>query len=191
VSLRDRLRQVKPDAARLKQLVANLDNKGFVARQKAIQELESLGELAEPALQDAIAAKPPLEVLRRIEDLLKRMKEGPPVPGRLLHSLPCDASVDVLTFARDGQTLAVAERDGIHFRDAKTGKELPRLSCPQGNVQAVAFAPDGRSLAYTAGTSVIGLATLVTPTGAEPRWEPTAPTGLCAGRPNGRQLRRR
>jgi RNA polymerase sigma factor (sigma-70 family) len=71
------------DPQRLTQLVTDLDSKEFARRDKAVQDLTSLGELAEPALQGALKKKPPLEVRRRIEQLLdKRQKEGPS-PGEL------------------------------------------------------------------------------------------------------------
>src|SRR5579885_585970 len=62
-----------PDAARLAQLIGDLDAPRFVAREKAMATLESLGELAEPALQQALARNPTVEVRKRLETLLDKV----------------------------------------------------------------------------------------------------------------------
>jgi RNA polymerase sigma factor (sigma-70 family) len=68
--------RVKPiaavDAKLLERLIADLDSKEFAVREKASAELEKFGELAEPALKTALAAKPSLETSRRLEDLLDK-----------------------------------------------------------------------------------------------------------------------
>jgi RNA polymerase sigma factor (sigma-70 family) len=66
-----RLRPAQPaDPERLRQLIADLDSKPFDQREKAQKELHELEELAASALRQALAAKPSLEVRRRIEALL-------------------------------------------------------------------------------------------------------------------------
>jgi WD40 repeat protein len=165
-----RLKQPTPDAKRLKELVTQLDDKKFDVRQKAAQELAGWGEVAEKALQQTLADKPPLEVARRIEDLLEKLKQGPPSPGEVRHTFKTgDRCVEALAFTRDGDSIAAGDRGGIRFWTTKTGKELPRLGCPLGDVEALTFSPDKRTLAYAAGPSLIALASLTT--GAEPRWE--------------------
>src|SRR5207248_5200201 len=57
-------------------LVADLGNEQFAVRNAATLELKRLGEAAKPALTQAIAGKPPLEMQRRIEQLLAQL-EGP------------------------------------------------------------------------------------------------------------------
>jgi hypothetical protein len=64
---------VKADAQKTTRLIADLDNSEFAVRQKAAQELQKLGELAEPELRKALADKPPLEVQQRIQQLLERV----------------------------------------------------------------------------------------------------------------------
>jgi WD40 repeat protein len=159
-SLVERLKQ-PPTPLKIKMLIAQLDSKGFAERQKASQELLGLGPLAENALKDHLTSKPPLEVARRIEELLEKLKGGPPPPGEIRQTLRAgERCVEAMAFTKDSQILAAADRDGIRFWDPKTGKELPRLACPHGDVQALAFAPNGRSLAFTAGTSLVAVATL-------------------------------
>jgi WD40 repeat protein len=169
-ALRLRLKQPTPDAKRLKELVTLLDDKKFDVRQKAALELAGWGEIAEKALQQALADKPPLEVARRIEDLLEKLKQGPPSPGEARHTFKTgDRCVEALAFTRDGDSIAAGDRGGIRFWNAKTGKEQLRLTCPLGDVEALAFSPDKRTLAFTAGPSLIALASLSA--GAEPCWE--------------------
>jgi len=64
-----------PDPKKVKQLIADLDADEFKKRESAAKELEDLGEAVEPALREALAAKPSLEVTRRLERLLKRLEE--------------------------------------------------------------------------------------------------------------------
>ena len=73
--LRQQLRPVPaPDAKHLARLIADLDDGRFVVRENAVRELEKLGSLASPALREALAGKPSLEVHRRIEGLLERFE---------------------------------------------------------------------------------------------------------------------
>ena len=71
------------DPAKLEKLVADLSDNGFVVRKKATEELERLGELAEPALRKALEGNPALEAKQRMELLLKKL-DGPVThPDRL------------------------------------------------------------------------------------------------------------
>jgi RNA polymerase sigma factor (sigma-70 family) len=77
VLLKDRLRPVKEaEPRRLRRLLADLDSDHFAVRQKAQQELEDLGDLAEPAMREALAGKPTLELRRSVEKLLEGLR-GP------------------------------------------------------------------------------------------------------------------
>lgn len=68
--LKDRLRPPELDPKQVRQLLADLDSERFAVREAASKELEKLGELVEPALRQALAAKPSAEVRRRVEALL-------------------------------------------------------------------------------------------------------------------------
>jgi RNA polymerase sigma factor (sigma-70 family) len=82
--------QLKPaaaaDLARLARYIANLDSQQFSIREKAVEELARLGELAEPALRQALATQPSLELRRRVDMLLRKL-EGPVVDPEALRSL--------------------------------------------------------------------------------------------------------
>ena len=70
---------VAPDKARIARLIADLDRNSFAARQKASRELEAAGEAIAPALRKTLAAKPSLEVSRRVQELLDKI--GGPGPS--------------------------------------------------------------------------------------------------------------
>jgi WD40 repeat protein len=82
--LRSRLNPEAPaNRAWLDKLLLELQDNRFAIRKKATEELEKLGELAEPALRKVLEANPPLEVKMRIEQLLQKL-DGPVThPDRL------------------------------------------------------------------------------------------------------------
>src|SRR5262249_24492552 len=57
-------------------LMADLDSDRFATREKSTQELEQIGEAAEPALRKALAAGPSNEARRRVEQLLAKLVGG-------------------------------------------------------------------------------------------------------------------
>jgi hypothetical protein len=65
-----------PDPKQMARWVNDLDNDSFEAREKAAAELGKLGELARPALEEALKKRPSVEMQRRIEELLGRLKPG-------------------------------------------------------------------------------------------------------------------
>jgi hypothetical protein len=65
------------DAARLARLVAALDADDFAIREQATTELEGLGELAGPALRQALEGKPSPEARRRARRLLEALDRSP------------------------------------------------------------------------------------------------------------------
>jgi hypothetical protein len=71
------------DAARITRLIADLDSDAFAVRERAAAELEKLGELAAPALEQVLEAKVSLEVRKRVERLLARLDEQDMSPDRL------------------------------------------------------------------------------------------------------------
>ncbi|MGH7171137.1 MAG: hypothetical protein ACRELF_10645 [Gemmataceae bacterium] len=79
--IKEQLASVKgPDARRIDRLIADLDSDEFDKREKASQELEKLGALAESALRQARDKAPSLEMRRRINVLLEALKKGEPSP---------------------------------------------------------------------------------------------------------------
>src|SRR5262249_30404884 len=120
---------------------------------------------------------------RRIEELLEKLKEGPPPPGEIRQTLRAgERCIETMAFTRragsasragsvsDGdEFLAAADRDGIRFWDPKTGKDLPRVACPHG-------APKGSPWVSTAGPCLaLGAAVRKTQGEAEPRGESATP----------------
>jgi len=76
----------KADSQRFARLLGDLNSDRFPVREKATAELEELAESAEPALQKTLLGKPTLDVRRRVEQLLERLK-GPIPPGQRLQAL--------------------------------------------------------------------------------------------------------
>ena len=90
--LKDRLRPVsRTDATQIARWIADLDADEFAVREKATAALAELGELAEPALRRALAARPSAELRRRAEALL-----GALAPASLPEQLRALRSVEVL-----------------------------------------------------------------------------------------------
>jgi hypothetical protein len=73
--LRERVRPTPLDPKRVDKLIKQLDNADFVAREEAREALEELGDLAEKALEAALANKPPLEMRDRLEKLVAKLKK--------------------------------------------------------------------------------------------------------------------
>jgi hypothetical protein len=72
---KERVPQIKVvGAAEISGWIADLDHEKFAIRDKAQSELRKLGADAEAALRQCLAAKPPLEKARRVEQLLEEMK---------------------------------------------------------------------------------------------------------------------
>lgn len=72
-----------PEPKRLDKLIVDLASSRFSDRERARQELEDLGDLAEPALRSFGSTKIPLETRRRAEALLKRLQGPVSEPPRL------------------------------------------------------------------------------------------------------------
>jgi RNA polymerase sigma factor (sigma-70 family) len=78
--LKQRLHVVPhPDPRRIARLVSELSSERFTVRQAADAELKKLDVLAEKALRQTLRSDPPLEVRRRLEQLLQRIDD--PVPS--------------------------------------------------------------------------------------------------------------
>jgi hypothetical protein len=120
--LGERLKPVRAaNPQRLRQLLADLDSEQFAVRQKAQEELEKLGDLAEPALRRTLEGKPTLEVRRRVQVLLERLR-GSVTQPELLQALRAVAVLeDIGTSAarRLLQELAKGTPEARLTREAK------------------------------------------------------------------------
>jgi hypothetical protein len=84
--LRERLHPVEAaDAQAVARLLANLDSADFTIRDKAVKELEALGEGALGSYRRALESHPSLEMRRRLEALLDKLSGlwRNPAPERL------------------------------------------------------------------------------------------------------------
>jgi hypothetical protein len=63
------------DAERIARLITDLDDDRYAVREKATADLERIVKVAEPALRKALDNRPSLEVQRRIEKILDRLKD--------------------------------------------------------------------------------------------------------------------
>jgi len=145
--LRERLRPVaKPDAERVKRLVADLGSKQFTLRDRAARELERLGDRVETALQQALERGPSLEVRRRIEGLLARCAEtavpapeplrafralevleriGSAAPRRILETLAGGAAAEAVFSTSAGPAARVRPSAAVGTRRVPVGRCRP------------------------------------------------------------------
>ena len=86
--LQKHLRPAEVDAKRIAALLAALDGDDFEEREKASRGLAKLGDLAGPAVRQALAGKPSPEARRRLEQLArgldKPVEDAGGGPGRAL-----------------------------------------------------------------------------------------------------------
>jgi hypothetical protein len=84
--LKDHLKPAEGvEQERIAKLIAALGSDILKVRQKALADLEALGELAGPALNEALKKSPPLETRQRLEKLLAKLSV-PVVKGELLRT---------------------------------------------------------------------------------------------------------
>jgi hypothetical protein len=82
--IKDQFRRIPTaDAKRIRERIADLNDKNFNTRDKATRELRLLGEVAGPALEKARAKEPTLEMKLRINQLLALLEPGKMAPERL------------------------------------------------------------------------------------------------------------
>src|SRR5262249_52569769 len=71
------------DAPRLERLLAQLDDRRFAVRGRAMHDLEGIAPPVEPTLRQTPAEKASLEAKRRLEEILERMGAWVPSPEEL------------------------------------------------------------------------------------------------------------
>jgi WD40 repeat protein len=126
--LKEKLRPVQ-DPATTRKWIADLDSAKFAERDKAMANLLALGERAVPALDEVLAAKPTLEVRRRVEILLDKLEIMLLSPAliqalRGLEALELAAAPDAAAVLEE---LAEGDPDGLLTQDAAAA--LRRLAC--------------------------------------------------------------
>lgn len=88
-------RQLKPIVPvgkdEMTRMLKNLDSENYDVRQKAFDDLDRLGSLAEEALRKALAQELSLEARRKVEQLLEKLREGPTPAGLLRSSRALEA----------------------------------------------------------------------------------------------------
>jgi hypothetical protein len=82
--IKEHVRPARPaDSKRLAQLLADLDSDRFQVRRQAESELQGLGELAQPALRQALDGDPSLDFRQRVKRMLDKLSGQEYVAGQL------------------------------------------------------------------------------------------------------------
>jgi hypothetical protein len=104
--LRQRLGQIKPvDHQEIARSIEALDSNRYADREQAMVKLQRMGFQALPALEKVLVGKPPLEVLRRVELLLAKIRQQP-VPAEWLQAL---RALEVLEMLGTPEAVAILE----------------------------------------------------------------------------------
>jgi len=129
--IRERLRtEPAAQAKRIARLIADLDDDDFGARERAMKELETLGDEANDALREVLRGNPSAEVRRRVEHLLKG-RDPAAIPTSQLRAV---RAVEVLEQMRTAEAmellkeLAKGDPDAWLTREAKAA--LARRGVP-------------------------------------------------------------
>lgn len=120
--LRDKVRPRPLDRKQAERWVADLDSDRHVTRQRASDELEALGEQAEPFLRKALDAKPSAEVRRRVVRLL-RLLRNPVPPARTLQFLRAVEVLEDIGTAEARKVLEGFARGAPELRETREAKE--------------------------------------------------------------------
>jgi hypothetical protein len=112
--LKERLRPAAaPSAKELARLLKDLDSPKFAQREKAVKELGELYDGAEEILETAIRSNPPLEVRRRLEKMLQRLKDEGMSP-KLLQAVRAVEVLELIGTAEARQVLRRLVRGEAH-----------------------------------------------------------------------------
>jgi hypothetical protein len=119
------------DAARVARLVADLDSQRYDVRQRASEELEKLGDLAEPALRRVLQGKPSLEMRQRVERLVHKLEEPLQDPEQLraLRAIEVLEQINTAEARQLLERLAKGAPESRLTQDAQAA--LDRLSQPR------------------------------------------------------------
>jgi WD40 repeat protein len=108
----------KLDPAKIENLVADLDSNNFETRKKATEELEKYSDAAEPALKKVLESKPTVDLRKRVEGLLEKIKQGEKERRRE------GRAVDVLELMRTPE----ARKRLVELADGATDASLTRAA---------------------------------------------------------------
>ena len=124
--IRDRLKPAVPiDAKKIPPLIAALDSGDFETRRDAYQQLEAMGDLAEPALRKAMEKPSSLEAKRRLEALVEKATGMTP---EYLHALRALAVLEKIGDAEARKVVAgIAEGAPGTRLTAEAQKVLARM----------------------------------------------------------------
>jgi WD40 repeat protein len=132
--LEERLRRPAPvSRGHLGGLIADLNSKRFATREKATRELHALGDLAEAALRQALAARPGAEARRRIEKLLAGLDwNGSAERQRALRAVGVLEQVGTPEATRVLEKLAARAPEDRLVREAKVALDRLGKRAPVG-----------------------------------------------------------
>jgi RNA polymerase sigma factor (sigma-70 family) len=116
------------DAERVGKLIAALDDDDFEKREKTTEELARLGEQAAPALHKALDAKPSVEVHRRLEYLLERVRTSAESGERLRQA----RALEVLEMMGTPEARALLEELGKGAPEAWLTREAKTILTRRG-----------------------------------------------------------
>jgi len=113
------------DSALVEKWIANLDNDDFETRMKAASELEKLGELAVPALEQTLNSKPSLETQKKIEELIEKTVGGFHTGNRLrlVRAIEVLEKIDTPEARKVLETLAKGAAGALPTREAQAALE--------------------------------------------------------------------
>jgi RNA polymerase sigma factor (sigma-70 family) len=134
-SLKEHLHPIRPaDPECLRRLLTDLESEQFAVREKAQADLEELGELAEPALRQALEGQPALEMRRRVQAVLERLR-GPvtrPQTRRALRAVAVLENIATPEARRLLEELAAGAPAARLTREAKASLHRLDLRRPSG-----------------------------------------------------------
>lgn len=106
----------RPDAKTVARLLAGLESDEFAVRRKANEELSEFGDAIAPELRKALANKPPLEVRRRVQQLLDQARDW---TGQRLRDRRAIQALEHLNARRLLEALAAGTPDALRTEEAK------------------------------------------------------------------------
>jgi hypothetical protein len=119
------------DAKRIGQLIAELGHERFAVREKAMRDLEGLGEPAAAALREALKGSLPLEVKRRAEQIIGKINRRVPEELRTLRAVDVLEQIGTAEAREILRTLAGGAAEARLTQEARAS--LRRLERPSGS----------------------------------------------------------